>query len=341
MVQNDSEDDRQTNSTPDNTRRQFVAGTAGALGGLAAGTGFVAPALAQDEEDGEPTQPGDDGEEEEEPIENEFEDDVAILNYARTLELLEATFYERGLENLDEEDFCNCGALSEDSALAERVYQELQTILEHEQAHAETLGQVIEMLGGEPVEAPEFDFGVRVEYADVFLATAVQLEDVGVSAYAGAAPFIENADLVPPALGIHSVEARHASFLRTLTNQTSFPNEIDEARSRSEVLELISDFIVDDSAEEMDEGDDEETDDGVDEEVDEEAGAGNETEEDVGTGENGTGNETEDGFDSGDDATGNETEDGFGAGNETTQNETDGSGNETDGETPDIDIFGW
>lgn len=348
VAQNDSDDGRQRNRTPDNTRRQFVAGTAGALGGLAAGTGFVAPALAQDEGDGETEQP--DGEEqEEEPIENEFEDDVAILNYARTLELLEATFYEQGLENLDEEDFCNCGALSEDSALAERVYQELETIQEHEQAHVETLGQVIEMLDGELAEEPEFDFGVRVEYADVFLATAVQLEDVGVSAYAGAAPFIEDENLVPPALGIHSVEARHAAFLRTLTNQTAFPNEIDEARSRSEVETLISDFIVGEDTEE-DAGTE---DDGTDDELDdatEDDGTGNETEEGFDPEDDGVGNETDDDFDTGDDGNvtspdddgnvtspdddGNVTspDDGLG-------NETDGTGNETE-ETPDLGIFG-
>lgn len=305
MVENDSEDREQLNRTPDNTRRQFVAGTAGALGGLAAGAGFVAPALGQEDDDGTDQPDGED--EQEEPIENEFEDDIAILNYARTLELLEAAFYQRGLENLDEEDFCNCGALGEDSALGQRVYEELQTIRAHEQAHVETLGQTIEMLDGEPVESPSFDFGVRVEYADVFLATAAQFEEVGVSAYAGAAPFIENEDLVPPALGIHSVEARHSSFLRTITNRSGFPNVIDEARSRSEVVELISDFIVEDGeGEPFEPTDGEDTEDGPGEPGTDD-GTGNETEQDPGTG-----NETEQ-----DPGTGNETEQDPGTENET------------------------
>lgn len=304
MVTNENDDGQQLSSRLDNTRRQVVAGTAGALGGLAAGTGFVAPALAQDEEDGEGEQ-SDGGDEQEEPIENEFEDDVAILNYALTLEYLEAAFYQRGLENLDEEDFCSCAALNEDTELGERVYGELETVRSHEQAHAETLGQTIESLGGEPVESPSFDFGVRVEYADVFLATAAQFEDVGVSAYAGAAPFIENADLVPPALGIHSVEARHASFLRTITSQSGFPNVIDEARSRSEVLALVSEFITEDGTgepyepmtgeEEGDTSDESGTDDGTGSETDQEAGTddgtGNETDQDSGA-DNSTGNET-------------------------------------------------
>jgi len=54
---------------------------------------------------------------------------------------------------------------------------------------------------------------------------------MGVSAYAGAAPYIENDAVLVPALGIHSVEARHASYLRTLNGDTNFPNVIDAPRA--------------------------------------------------------------------------------------------------------------
>jgi len=64
----------------------------------------------------------------------------------------------------------------------------------------------------------------------MFLEMAAQIEDVGVSAYAGAAPYIENDAVLVPALGIHSVEARHASYLRTLNGDTNFPNVIDAPR---------------------------------------------------------------------------------------------------------------
>ena len=319
VVRQNSDEEDQMNRTPDNTRRQFVAGTAGALGGLAAGTGFVAPALGQDDENGteQPEngteQPEEDGEQEQqEPIENEFEDDIDILNYARTLEFLEANFYQQGLDNIGEEGLCTCGVLSEESALSERAFEELRTIQAHEEAHAETLGQVIESLGGEPVEEPTFDFGVRVEYPNVFLATAVQLEDVGVSAYAGAAPFIQNEDIVAPALGIHSVEARHASFLRVLVNETSFPNTVDEARSRSEVEAIISEFFAEEGEAPAEGEVDEDIveppeDDGVGNETEQDGGVGNETDQDTGVG-----NETEQ-----DDGFGNETEQDTGVGNET------------------------
>lgn len=230
-------DDEQTeNSSFNNTRRQFVVGSAGALGGLALGSSVAGSALGQEDGEGGGEEQADDT----------FEDDVEILNYALTLEYLEARFYKQGLDNLGEEGLCNCEALEEDSYLQEVAYDRLRTIQAHEEAHVETLRSVIQDLGGEPVEEPTFDFGLAVEYPMAFLGTAAQLEDVGVSAYAGAAPSIENADLVPPALGIHSVEARHASFLRTLSSQVPFPEVVDAARTKSEVLEIASQFIVPD-----------------------------------------------------------------------------------------------
>ncbi len=247
-----------------------MVGSAGALGGLAVGSAFVGSSAADEhEEDAEEDEETDEAPDE---AESEFEDDVDVLNYALTLEYLEARFYQEGLDNIGEEALCNCKALSEDSALGERVYDELRTIQEHEEIHVETLRTVIQDLGGEPIEEPEFDFGLAVEYPMAFLGTAAQLEDIGVSAYAGAAPHIENEELVPPALSIHSVEARHASFLQTVMNESGFPDAFDEPRSRSEVEGLAAQFIVgmDEEDEDMDEDDDaDEADDGDDVDDDE------------------------------------------------------------------------
>ena len=290
------DDDAAGSSFSDNTRRQFVSGSAGVLSALAVGGAFTGSALAQaDDEEGEgETDDGEDGEEMEDP---EFEDDVAILNYALTLEYLEARFYRDGLDNIGEEALCNCRALGEDSYLGEQVYDELRTIQEQEESHVETLVSTIESLDGEPVEEPEFDFGLAVEYPMAFLGTAVQLEDIGVSAYAGAAPYIENEDLIEPALGIHSVEARHASFLRTVTAQTGFPNVIDGPRSRSEVLELAGGFIVgedgngdedEDESGDEDEGETSETTDGSDDTSDGEVDMSADEDGNASDGENGT-----------------------------------------------------
>lgn len=247
-----ADDEPAANGANTNTRRQFMAGSAG----LAVGSAFVGTSVAQtddgtDGEEGSGDSGGDDGVEA--PVENEFEDDVAILNYARTLEFLEARFYAQGLDNISEDDLCSCEAFGdEEDPLRERAFDELRAIQAHEEAHVEALGAAVEELGGEPVEEPEFDFGLTVEYPMAFLATAAQLENVGVSAYAGAAPHIESEDIVVPALGIHSVEARHASFLGTLNGETGFPDAVDAPRTRSEVEALIAPFVV--GMEEPDDG---------------------------------------------------------------------------------------
>ncbi|EMA67669.1 hypothetical protein C461_08079 [Halorubrum aidingense JCM 13560] len=268
MVNPNADDsERLTDSATINTRRKFMIGSAGALGGLALGGASVGSAVAQadDEEESESEDGG-----ETEPVESEFEDDVDILNYARTLEFLEARFYAEALENIGEEAFME--TLSEEDPLRDGMFGELETIQAHEEAHAEALGAAVEELGGEPVEEPEFDFGGVVEDPVEFLETAAEIEDVGVSAYAGAAPYIENENILVPALGIHSVEARHTSYLRTLNGDTNFPNVVDAPRSRSEVEELVAPFIVG-----MEEPDDEE-------EGDEEEGEGTDAPEE----ENGT-----------------------------------------------------
>ena len=239
-----------------------MAGSAG----LALGSALVGSTVAQTDDgtDGEDGSGDDEDDGMDEPVENEFEDDVAILNFARTLEFLEARFYARGLDNIGEEDLCSCKAFGdgEDNPLRDRAFDELRTIQAHEEAHVEALGAAVEELGGEPVEEPDFDFGLAVEYPMAFLATAAQLENVGVSAYAGAAPHIESEEIVVPALGIHSVEARHASFLGTLNGRTGFPAAVDEPRTRSEVEALIAPFVVGMEEPDEEEPDDEEPGDG-------------------------------------------------------------------------------
>lgn len=222
------------------SRRRILAASA-ILGAGAAGVSPMTSADDEHDEDDEDDKAADD-----QPpgaVENEFEDDIDLLNYARTLEFLEATFYQRGIENIGDEGFRQ--HFEGWGPIQDRVPNRIRVIRNHEVTHAEVLGQTVTQLGGDPVSSPEFDFGSAVQNPGEFIATAALLEDVGVSAYAGAAPSIQNADLIPPALSIHSVEARHASFLRELNDELGFPTPFDQPRSRSEVLELASGFIVD------------------------------------------------------------------------------------------------
>ncbi|ELZ04892.1 ferritin-like domain-containing protein [Natrialba asiatica] len=229
------------NSDSVNLRRRPVLG--GLAGTLA--TGAVGTAAASGDEqhsESDETSQDESADQPPEAVPDEFGNDIDILNYALTLEYLEAEFYIRGLENIDEtalkQQFEGWGPIQD------RVVDRLRVVRDHEITHAEVLGQTVASLGGEPVQRPEFDFGTAVQNPAEFIATAATLEDIGVSAYAGAAPYIDTFELVAPALSIHSVEARHASFLRELNGDIGFPEPFDDPRSRSEVLEMASGFIV-------------------------------------------------------------------------------------------------
>ena len=162
-----------------------------------------------------------------------FEDDIAVLNYALTLEHLEYAFYRDGIGNF------TFGA----DPFGNSIDTYLAAIRDHEGAHVETLTQVITDLGGEPVAEAIYDFGYGTD-PQMFLMTAAALENTGVSAYDGAAQYLENADLLTAAGGIVSIEARHASYLNLITGELPFPDAFETAKSPAEILEIAGPFIV-------------------------------------------------------------------------------------------------
>lgn len=161
----------------------------------------------------------------------EFADDIEVLNYALTLEHLEAAFYEM----VPEFDFGM-------DPYGNSINEYLTVIGEHEAAHVVTLTDVITQLGGEPVARAEYDFGVTD--AQSFLATAATVENLGVSAYDGAGQFIQNPDLLTAAGSIVAVEARHAAYLNLVTGTNPFPAAVETPLSPAEVLEAAGPFIV-------------------------------------------------------------------------------------------------
>lgn len=210
--------------------RSVVAG--GALLALGGGTGF---AVAQESDDSMT-----------EEMTATFDDvrgtDIDVLNYALSLEHLENAFYREGLESFNESDFVVADSLQsfdEETRLA--VYGYVQTVGNHEATHVDVLTQAVELLGGDPAQEATYDFGI--ETVGDFLALGQVLENTGVAAYAGAAPYVESPDLLGAALSIHSVEARHAAILNWVNGESPFPNAFDPASSQGDVLEAVSQFI--------------------------------------------------------------------------------------------------
>jgi hypothetical protein len=129
--------------------------------------------------------------------------DVAILNYALTLEYLEAAFYTKAMA---------------DGALRGQFANFAKVVGAHEQAHVEALKKT---LGSKAVKRPSFDFKGTTADQDTFAKTAIVLEDTGVEAYQGQAGNIKTPAVLKAAISIHPVEARHAAWIRSLVGMGS------------------------------------------------------------------------------------------------------------------------
>ena len=216
------------------SRRGFM-GDAAKVGVGAAALGAVGSGVAA-ANDGNGDSSGDGG--------SDDVSDIDILNYALTLEHLEAAYYNDFLDNYSESEVERSEVANyfDRPTLQYSVYQQIQDVRDHEEAHVDALTKTISDLGGTPVEPANYEF----PYSSIteFVAVADRLEAVGVSAYAGAAPMISNPDIIPPALSIHSVEANHQTYFQLLNLQRPAPNAFNPARTMDQVLPIAKQFIV-------------------------------------------------------------------------------------------------
>jgi hypothetical protein len=121
--------------------------------------------------------------------------DISILNFALTLEYLEAEFYRQAVAN---------GALSGTTA------QFAALVAGDELAHVKALQKA---LGKKAVGSPKFDFKNTVTDQPTFVKTAFVLENIGVHAYLGQAGKIKTPAILGAAASILTVEARHAAAI--------------------------------------------------------------------------------------------------------------------------------
>lgn len=142
------------------------------------------------------------------PVTIDFSNDVGVLNYAFALEQLEAAFYARAFATPFD------GITNEEM----RVLRDLRN---HEIIHREFYRQGIPLFGT-AIPALTFDFSA-VDFSSraVVLETARVFEDLGVAAYNGAGPLLDNPDILTVAGKIVSVEARHAAAIRDLIEPVS------------------------------------------------------------------------------------------------------------------------
>lgn len=154
--------------------------------------------------------------------------DTDVLNYALSLEYLQAAFYTES-----ERSKAITGKAGRAAAVVGAV----------ERAH---VAAFLDLLGSKAIKRPRFDFQGVTEDEDAFLKTAVAFEDLAVAAYKGQAIRIESPAVVSAALGIHTVEARHAAWMRHLNGIRPAAAAFDEPDGKKEVLALVDEtgFVV-------------------------------------------------------------------------------------------------
>ena len=151
--------------------------------------------------------------------------DVDILNFALNLEYLEGEFYSVATsgKRLSELGIGITGrgragetVGGSKVSLDDRTGTIANQIAIDEQAHVNLLRAALK---GDAVAKPSINLaalGLGFNSQAEFLTVAQIFEDVGVSAYRGAAPLIDNAQTLSAAAGIALTEGQHAGILRLL-----------------------------------------------------------------------------------------------------------------------------
>ncbi|HEX3746038.1 MAG TPA: ferritin-like domain-containing protein [Bryobacteraceae bacterium] len=160
--------------------------------------------------------------------------DVDILNFALNLEYLEAAFYTAATTGKTIDTFgytvtgggtpgsVTGGAMVPFGANDNTVYKIALELAHDEQTHVALLQGAIAELGGAAIAQPAINLnalGFGFGSVKDFLKLARIFEDIGVTAYGGAAPLISNKTILGYAARILATEAEHVGNIRLLVDQ--------------------------------------------------------------------------------------------------------------------------
>jgi ferritin-like protein len=147
--------------------------------------------------------------------------DIAILRFDQVLEYLQAGLYTEA-ERL--------GALKPETLAWARV------VGAHERAHL----QAIKLLLGEhAVKSPGFNYGSVTSDEQAFVKTAVGFEDLTAALLKWQAPRLDSREIVAAAVSLHSVETRHAAWIRKLVGLQPATTAFDKPASQHKMAQLI------------------------------------------------------------------------------------------------------
>jgi hypothetical protein len=147
--------------------------------------------------------------------------DAEILNLALLLEHMEADFFAEA---------------SVSAKLTGELLEFATIVRGHERAHVAFLRDA---LGRKARKRPSFDFGDATQNPTAFAAAAVALQDLMVTAYNGQAANLTKGAL-EAAAKIVSVEARHAGWIRAITEKNPAPEPTDTPRTAAQVTAAVN-----------------------------------------------------------------------------------------------------
>ena len=154
--------------------------------------------------------------------------DLGILNYALTLEYLEADFYAKGV----------AANILGDAAPF------IAPIAQHEAAHVSALTAAITKAGGTPAKKPGLKYpdGTFTDKAK-FLATAQIFEETGVKAYHGQVTRIKDKGVLGAAASIAGVESRHAAIIADILGTKQVPSPVEANAPAGDIVKAVTPFL--------------------------------------------------------------------------------------------------
>ncbi|KZT64973.1 hypothetical protein DAEQUDRAFT_747217 [Daedalea quercina L-15889] len=155
------------------------------------------------------------------------------MQYALNLEHIEHAFYVQGLAQYDAQAFADAG-------YAPWVRGRFEQIRAHERTHVDFLTK---QLGADAPAPCNYSY----PYTDVqsWVSLSQTLEEVGASAYLGAATFVDSKDVLSASLAISHIEARQAGWVNSaVLKEQPWDGDFETPLYFSGVWSLAAGFIV-------------------------------------------------------------------------------------------------
>jgi hypothetical protein len=154
--------------------------------------------------------------------------DIAILRFDQVLEYLQAGLYTEA-ERL--------------GALKPKTLGWARVVGAHERAHLQAIRN---LLGSHAVKSPGFNYGNVTSDESQFLKTAVAFEDLTAALLKWQAPRLDSREIVAAAVSLHSVETRHAAWIRHIVGVQPAATAFDKPASQQKMAQLIDSthFVV-------------------------------------------------------------------------------------------------